>query len=57
MKNFRENGDFKLVTIGKKRNYLVLEPDYHTTNFFSENSLPIEMKKKKKKKISMNRYL
>ena len=55
MKNFRENGDFKLVTIGKKRNYLVLEPDYHTTNFFSENSLPIEMKKKKKKKKSMNR--
>ena len=28
----------------KKRNYLVLEPNHHTTKFFSENLLSIEMK-------------
>ena len=35
----------KLVTTERRRNYLVLEPDFHTTNFFTENLLTIEMKR------------
>ena len=31
----------------KKRNYLVSERSYHTTKFFTENVLPIEMRKTK----------
>ena len=33
-----------------RRNYLVSEPNYHTTKFFTENLLATEMKKKKKQK-------
>ena len=29
----------------KRKNYLLAEPKYHTTNFFSENSLATEIKK------------
>ena len=43
---------FKLVTAGRKRNYLVSEPTYHTTKFFIENLLAIEMRKTK---ILMNK--
>ena len=45
MENVRKHRDIKLVTTGRKRNYLVSEPNYHTTKFFTENLLPIEMKK------------
>ena len=45
MENVRKNRDIKLVTNDSKRNKLVLEPNYHTTNWFSENLLEIEMKK------------
>ena len=41
----RENTDIKLVTTGRRRNYLVSESNYHTTQFFTENLLGIEMKK------------
>ena len=34
MENVRKNRDIKLVTTGRRRNYLVSEPNYHTTNFF-----------------------
>ena len=45
MKNVRKHRTIKLVT--KKRNkYLVSEPNYGTTKFFTENLLAIEMKKK-----------
>ena len=37
--------EFKLVKQERKRNYLVLEPNYHTTKFFTEHILTIEMKK------------
>ena len=47
MENVRKHRDIKLVTTNKKRNYLVSEPNYHTTKLFSENLLVIEMKKKK----------
>ena len=47
IENVRKYRVIKLVTIKKKRNYLVLvsEPNYHTTKFFAENLLAIEMKK------------
>ena len=32
----------KLVTREKQRNYLVLEPNYHTTKFFTKHLLTIE---------------
>ena len=43
-----ENRDIKLVTTERRRNYLVSEPNYHTTKFFTENVLAIEMKKKQR---------
>ena len=45
MQNVRKHRIIKLVNNGKKRNKLVSEPNYHTTKWFSENLLPIEMKK------------
>ena len=45
MEKVRKHRDIKLVTIERKRNYLVWEPNYHTTKFFIENLLAIEMKK------------
>ena len=45
MKNVRKYGDIKLVTTEWRRNYLVSELNYHTTKFFTKNSLEIEMKK------------
>ena len=44
MENGRKHRDIKLVTIGKKKNYLVSESNYHITNFFTENALATEMK-------------
>ena len=41
MENVRKHRDIKPVTTNKRRNYLVLEPNYHTTKWFSENLLPI----------------
>ena len=41
----RKNRDIKLVTTERRRNYLVSKPNYHTTNFFTENLLAIEIKK------------
>ena len=35
MENVRKHRDIKLVTIEKRRNYLVSEPNYHTTKFFT----------------------
>ena len=45
IKNVRKHRHFKLVTTERRRNYLVLEPNYHTTKFFTEHLLAIEMKK------------
>ena len=44
MENVRKHRDIKLVTTGRRRNYLVSEPNYHTKKFFTENLLAIEMK-------------
>ena len=44
--------DIKLVTINRKRNYLVSEPNCHTEKWFSKNILAIEMSK-----MNMSVYL
>ena len=49
MENVTKHRDIKLVTTDKRRNQLVSEPNYHTTKWFSENLLAIEMKKAKGK--------
>ena len=45
MENVRKHSDIKLVKTDKRRNQLVSEPNYHTTKWFSENLLAIEMRK------------
>ena len=45
MENVRKHRDIKLVTTEKRRNYLLSEPNQHTTKFFSENLLATEMRK------------
>ena len=49
IENVRKHREIKLVTTGKRRNQLVSEPNYHTTKWFSEDLLAIEMKKIKNK--------
>ena len=44
--------DIKLVTTDRRKNQLVSEPISHTTKWFSENLLAIEMKKTK---VKMNK--
>ena len=45
MQNVRKRRYNKLFTTEKRKNYMVSEPNYHTTKFFTENLLAIEMKK------------
>ena len=52
MENVRKHRDIKLVTTDKRTNQLVSEANYHTTIWFSENLLSIEMKKAK---VKMNK--
>ena len=47
MKNVRKYRDIRLVKTEKRINYLVSDPNYHTTKCFAENLLAIEMKKHK----------
>ena len=47
IKNMRNYRDFKLVTIERSRIYFVSEPVYHTTKFFTENLLVIEIKNRR----------
>ena len=44
IENVKKHKDIKLVTAKRRKNYLVSEPNYHTTRFFTENLLVIEMK-------------
>ena len=53
MENVRKHRDTKLVATERRRNYLISEPNYHSTKFFTENLLAIEMKKKSQ--ILMNK--
>ena len=45
MENARSHRNIKLVITEKRRNYLVSEPNYHTTKLFIETLLAIEMRK------------
>ena len=47
MENVRKHRDIRLVTTEGRRNYLVSEPNYHTTKFFTEHLLATEMEKQK----------
>ena len=42
MENVRKHRDIKLATTERRRNYLVSEPNYHTTKFFREHLLAID---------------
>ena len=45
MENVRKHRKIKLVTTERRRNYLVSEPNSHTTKFFTNNLLATEMTK------------
>ena len=45
MKNVKKHRKIKLVTTERRRNYIVSEPNSHTTKFFTENLSAIEMRK------------
>ena len=47
IENVRKHRDTKLAATDKRRNQLASEPNYHTTKYFSENLIAIEMKKTK----------
>ena len=47
MEDVRKHRDIKLVTTDKTGNKLTSDPNYHTTKYFSENLIAIEMKKTK----------
>ena len=44
MENVRKHRDIKVVATERRRNYFLSEPSYHTTRFFTENLLAIEMR-------------
>ena len=50
MENVIKHRDIKLATTERRRNYLVSEPNYHTTIIFTENLIAIEMKKNNKQR-------
>ena len=45
MENLTKHRNIKFVTTERKRNYLVSEPNYHTTKLLTENLLAIEIRK------------
>ena len=49
MANVRKHQDIRFVTTDERRNYIVSEQNYHTTNSFGKNLLGIEMNKTKPK--------
>ena len=44
MENVKKHKNLKLVITERRKNYLALESNYHTTKFFTEHVLPIELK-------------
>ena len=50
MENVRKHRDVKLLTTVKRRNQLASEPSYHTTIYFSEKLMAVEITKKRKGK-------
>ena len=49
MENVRKHRDIKFKTTDERRDQLASQPNYHTTKYFSENGMAIEMKKTKRK--------
>ena len=45
MKKVQQNRDIKLATTERRSNYLVSEPIYHTTKFFTKYLLAIDIRK------------
>ena len=45
MENVRKHRNIKFSTTERRRYYLVSEPNYHNTKFFTENLLATEMRK------------
>ena len=45
IENIRKHRNKKLFTTKRRRNYLVSEPNFHTTKFLRENLLTIEIEK------------
>ena len=45
MENVGKHRDIKLVTRKRGRNYCLSEPNYHTTKFFIDTLLALEMRK------------
>ena len=52
--SLRKHRNTKIATADEKRNKLVSQSNYHTTKYFSENLLAIEMKKTK---VKMNKLV
>ena len=50
MGNVRKHIDIKLA---RRRNYLVPEPNYHTTKIFTERLLVIKIKQQQQKKMEI----
>ena len=53
MGNIRKYRDIKLVTRERRKNYLVSEPNYHSTKFFTENLLATAFSRNLLKKAQM----
>ena len=53
MENVRKHRDIKLVTTDKRINQLASKSNYHTTKYFLENLIAIEMKKTKVKWVGL----
>ena len=54
MENIRKHRDIKLVTIDKKRNKLVSEPNYHTISYISED---LSINEINKTRVKMNKSI
>ena len=52
MENVRKHRDIRLVRTNRRKNYLISEPNYLTTKWFSENLFAIKMKTRK---VKMNK--
>ena len=46
--------DIKFVTTERRRNYLVSQPNYHTTKIFTENLLAMKKEMKTSKYLGIN---
>ena len=54
IENVRKDRNIKLLTTERRTHYLVSEPNYHTTTFFTENLLATEIEMRKAQ-ILMNK--